>query len=114
MHLLQKNSLKLIKVIINPLISGVKKSAHRGISSLSKKAHETVDKLQQIEGERIHKKERGRKKKGTGVIGDVLKGILDVTGLGVKHHKNVVVNLEPKERVPGGIASLPFLVVLPH
>ena len=75
------------KHIINPVISGLKKSAHHGISHLSKTAHETIEnKLKTFGGEGIHKK-RGRPKKGKGIVGDVLKGLIGFTGLGVKPHK---------------------------
>lgn len=76
------------KHMINPAISGLKKTAHHGISHLSKVAHETIEnKLKTFGGEHSGegiKKRRGRPKKGKGIVGDVLKGLVGFTGLGVK------------------------------
>ena len=72
------------KDLINPIIAKVKAGAHSGIDKLSSKAREKIDDIiKPIEGEGVVKPKRGRPKKGTGVIGDVLKGIIGVTGLGV-------------------------------
>ena len=72
------------KDLINPIIAKVKAGAHSGIDKLSAKAREKIDDIiKPIEGEGVRPKRRGRPKKGTGVIGDVLKGIIGVTGLGV-------------------------------
>ena len=56
--------------------------------------------IKPIEGEGVVKPKRGRPKKGSGVIGDVLKGIIGVTGLGVvkpkrlrKEGKGVLTNI---------------------
>ena len=72
------------KDLINPIIAKVKAGAHSGIDKLSAKAREKIDDIiKPIEGEGVRPKRRGRPKKGTGVIGDVLKGIIGVTSLGV-------------------------------
>jgi hypothetical protein len=72
------------KDLINPIIAKVKAGAHSGIDKLSAKVREKIDDIiKPIEGEGVVKPKRGRPKKGTGVIGDVLKGIIGVTGLGV-------------------------------
>jgi hypothetical protein len=72
------------KDLINPIIGRVRAGAHSGIDKLSAKAREKIDDIiKPIEGEGVRPKRRGRPKKGTGVIGDVLKGIIGVTGLGV-------------------------------
>ena len=94
------------KDLINPIIGRVRGTAKRGVSKLANKANETIDKyITDIEGGALYpagaglgggalypagytgnglKKKRGRKKKGEGVIGDVLKGLINTTGLGVK------------------------------
>ena len=72
------------KHIINPLIKGAKATAHRGIAKLASSAHNKVDNLiQPVDGGAV-KRRRGRPKRGEGIIGDVLKGIIGVTGVGVK------------------------------
>ena len=89
------------KDLINPIIAKVKAGAHSGIDKLSAKAREKIDDIiKPIEGEGVVKPKRGRPKKGTGVIGDVLKGIIGVTGLGVvkpkrlrKEGKGVLTNI---------------------
>ena len=89
------------KDLINPIIAKVKADAHSGIDKLSAKAREKIDDIiKPIEGEGVVKPKRGRPKKGTGVIGDVLKGIIGVTGLGVvkpkrlrKEGKGVLTNI---------------------
>ena len=78
------------KDLINPIIGRVRAGAHSGIDKLSAKAREKIDEIiKPIEGEGVVKPRRGRPKKGTGVIGDVLKGIIGVTGLGVVKPKRV-------------------------
>jgi len=78
------------KDLINPIIAKVKAGAHSGIDKLSAKAREKIDDIiKPIEGEGVVKPKRGRPKKGTGVIGDVLKGIIGVTGLGVVKPKRL-------------------------
>jgi hypothetical protein len=78
------------KDLINPIIAKVKAGAHSGVDKLSAKAREKIDEIiKPIEGEGVRPKRRGRPKKGTGVIGDVLKGIIGVTGLGVVKPKRL-------------------------
>jgi len=78
------------KDLINPIIGRVRAGAHSGIDKLSAKAREKIDDIiKPIEGEGVRPKRRGRPKKGTGVIGDVLKGIIGVTGLGVVKPKRL-------------------------
>ena len=94
------------KDLINPIIGRVRGTAKRGVSKLANKANETIDKyITDIEGGALFpagaglgggalypagysgnglKKKRGRKKKGEGIIGDVLKNVIGMTGLGVK------------------------------
>jgi len=77
------------KDLINPIINRVKSTVHGGIDKLSNKAKEKLEELiQPIEGEGA-KRRRGRPKKGEGIIGDVLKGLVGVTGLGVVKPKRV-------------------------
>ena len=80
------------KDLINPIIGRVRGTAKKGVSKLANKANETIDKyITDIEGGALYPaghtgsgiKKRGRPKKGQGVIGDVLKGIINTTGLGV-------------------------------
>jgi len=79
------------KDLINPIIAKVKAGAHSGVDKLSAKAREKIDEIiKPIEGEGVVKpKRRGRPTKGTGVIGDVLKGLIGVTGLGVVKPKRL-------------------------
>jgi hypothetical protein len=94
------------KDLINPIIGRVRGSAKSGVSKLANKANETIDKyIKDIDGGALYpagaglgggalypagytgnglKKKRGRPKKGEGVIGDVLKSLINTTGLGVK------------------------------
>jgi len=77
------------KDLINPIINRVKSTVHGGIDKLSNKAKEKLEELiQPIEGEGV-KRRRGRPKKGEGVIGDVLKGLINVTGMSVVKPKRV-------------------------
>jgi hypothetical protein len=77
------------KDLINPIINRVKSTVHGGIDKLSNKAKEKLEELiQPLEGEGV-KRRRGRPKKGEGIIGDVLKGLVGVTGLGVVKPKRV-------------------------
>jgi hypothetical protein len=77
------------KDLINPIINRVKSGVHGGIDKLSSKAKEKLEELiQPIEGEGV-KRRRGRPKKGTGIIGDVLKGLISTTGLGVVKPKRL-------------------------
>ena len=84
------------KDLINPIIGRVRAGVHGGIDKLSNKAKEKLEELaskanskvdefiQPIEGEGV-KRGRGRPRlaKGEGIIGDVLKGLISTTGLGV-------------------------------
>jgi hypothetical protein len=88
------------KDLINPIINRVKSGVHGGIDKLINKAKAKLEELvskanakvdqyiQPIEGEGVQRR-RGRPKKGTGVIGDVLKGLIGVTGLGVVKPKRL-------------------------
>jgi len=77
------------KDLINPIINRVKSTVHGGIDKLSNKAKEKLEELiQPLEGEGA-KRRRGRPKKGAGVIGDVLKGLINVTGVGVVKPKRL-------------------------
>ena len=83
------------KDLINPIIGRVKAGVHGGIDKLSNKAKEKLEELaskanskvdqyiQPIEGEGVRPKRRGRPKKGEGIIGDALKGLIGMSGLGV-------------------------------
>jgi hypothetical protein len=110
------------KDLINPIIGRVRGTAKRGVSKLANKANETIDKyITDIEGGALYpagaglgggalypagytgnglKKKRGRPKKGQGIIGDVLKNVIGMTGLGVKPKtlKDVLEKSEPKKR----------------
>ena len=82
------------KDLLNPIINRVKSTVHGGINSLSNKAKDKLEELaakanskvdqyiQPIEGEGV-KRRRGRPKKGEGIIGDALKGLIGMSGLGV-------------------------------
>jgi hypothetical protein len=88
------------KDLINPIINRVKSGVHGGIDSLSNKAKAKLEELaskanakvdqyiQPIEGEGV-KRRRGRPKKGEGIIGDALKGLIGMTGLGVVKPKRL-------------------------
>ena len=88
------------KDLINPIINRVKSTVHGGIDSLSNKAKAKLEELaskanskvdqyiQPIEGEGV-KRRRGRPKKGTGIIGDALKGLIGMSGLGVVKPKRL-------------------------
>jgi uncharacterized membrane protein YeaQ/YmgE (transglycosylase-associated protein family) len=88
------------KDLLNPIIGRARSYAKSGINSLSNKAKEKLEELASkanekvdyytpdIQGEGV-KRRRGRPKKGTGVIGDVLKGLIGVTGLGVVKPKRL-------------------------
>jgi hypothetical protein len=59
------------KDLINPIIGRVRAGAKSGINQLASKANEKVDEyIKPIEGE--------------GIIGDALKGLISMTGLGMK------------------------------
>ena len=77
------------KDLLNPIINRFKSSIHGGIDNLSNKVKGKVDQyIHPIEGEGA-KRRRGRPQKGAGIIGDVLKGLVGVTGLGVVKPKRV-------------------------
>ena len=117
------------KDLINPIIGRVRGTAKRGVSKLANKANETIDKyITDIEGGALYPagaglggalypagytgnglKKRGRKpaiaslgkqpKKGEGIIGDALKGLIGMSGLGVKPKTlKDVLNPEAKKR----------------
>jgi hypothetical protein len=109
------------KDLINPIIGRVRGTAKRGVSKLANKANETIDKyITDIEGGALYpagaglgggalypagytgnglKKKRGRPKKGEGIIGDALKGLINMTGLGVKP-KTLKDVIEPEKTAP--------------
>jgi hypothetical protein len=82
------------KDLLNPIIGRARSYAKSGINSFSNKAKEKLEELASkgnekvdyytpdIQGEGV-KRRRGRPKKGEGIIGDVLKGLISTTGLGV-------------------------------
>ena len=88
------------KDLINPIIGRVKAGVHGGIDKLSNKAKEKLEELaskanakvdefiQPIEGEGV-KRCRGRPKQGEGIIGDALKGLIGMSGLGVVKPKRL-------------------------
>jgi hypothetical protein len=88
------------KDLLNPIINRVKSTVHGGINSLSNKAKDKLEELaakanskvdqyiQPIEGEGV-KRRRGRPKKGEGIIGDALKGLIGMSGLGVVKPKRL-------------------------
>jgi hypothetical protein len=96
------------KDLINPIINRVKSGVHGGIDSLSNKAKAKLEELaskanakvdqyiQPIEGEGV-KRRRGRPKKGEGIIGDALKGLIGMSGLGVVQPKLLIAKREKKE-----------------
>jgi len=109
------------KDLINPIIGRVRGTAKRGVSKLANKANETIDKyITDIDGGALFPagtgggalypagysgnglKKRGRK--GKGIIGDVLKNVIGMTGLGVgekvkpKTLKDVLQKPEAKKR----------------
>ena len=103
------------KDLLNPIINRVKSTVHGGINSLSNKAKDKLEELaakanskvdqyiQPIEGEGV-KRRRGRPKKGEGIIGDALKGLIGMSGLGV---------VKPKRLKGKGIMSSLLKAVAP-
>ena len=89
------------KDLLNPIIGRARSYAKSGINSLSNKAKEKLEELADkanskidyytpdIQGEGV-KRRRGRPKKGEGIIGDVLKGLISTTGLGVVQPKLLI------------------------
>ena len=77
------------KDLLNPIIGRARSYAKSGIQKLADKANEKIDYYTpEIQGEGVRPK-RGRPKKGTGIIGDVLKGLISTTGLGVVKPKRL-------------------------
>ena len=99
------------KDLINPIIGRVRGVAKSGVSKLANKANSTIDKyIKDIEGGALYPAgyggalfpagsgiKRGRKK-GEGVIGDVLKGLITTSGLGIKPKTLKDVLEVPKKR----------------
>jgi hypothetical protein len=95
-----KNQIISNKDLLNPIINRVKSTVQGGINSLSNKAKDRLEELaakanskvdqyiQPIQGEGV-KRRRGRPKKGTGIIGDALKGLIGMSGLGVVKPKRL-------------------------
>ena len=83
------STVKKNRDLINPIIGRARSYAKSGIQKLADKANEKVDYYTpEIQGEGA-KRRRGRPKKGTGIIGDVLKGLISTTGLGVVKPKRL-------------------------
>ena len=88
------------KDLLNPIIGRARSYAKSGINSLSNKAKEKLEELAdkanekvdyytpEIQGEGV-KRRRGRPKKGEGIIGDALKGLTGMSGLGVVKPKRL-------------------------
>ena len=77
------STVKKNRDLINPIIGRARSYAKSGIQKLADKANEKVDYFTpEIEGEGV-KRRRGRPKKGEGIIGDALKGLIGMSGLGV-------------------------------
>ena len=75
------------KDIINPVISSIKCGASKGITKLAQAAQDKIDNnINTIEGGAL-KRRRGRPKKGEGLIGDALKGLITMSGVGAKPRK---------------------------
>ena len=83
------STVKKNRDLINPIIGRARSYAKSGIQKLADKANEKIDYYTpEIAGEGV-KRRRGRPKKGAGIIGDVLKGLVGVTGLGVVKPKRL-------------------------
>ena len=75
--------------LINPIIGRARSYTKSGIQKLADKANEKIDYYTpEIEGEGV-KRRRGRPKKGAGLIGDALKGLIGMSGLGVVKPKRL-------------------------
>ena len=86
------------KDVLNPIIAGLKTGAKKGASKLAQSAQDKVieyaqkaqdkidNNLNPIDGGAI-KRRRGRPKKGEGLIGDALKGLITMSGVGAKPRK---------------------------
>ena len=83
------STVKKNRDLINPIIGRARSYAKSGIQKLADKANEKVDYYTpEIEGEGV-KRRRGRPKKGAGLIGDALKGLIGMSGLGVVKPKRL-------------------------
>ena len=77
------------KDLLNPIIGRARSYAKSGIQKLADKANEKIDYYTpEIQGEGA-KRRRGRPKKGAGLIGDALKGLIGMSGLGVVKPKRL-------------------------
>jgi hypothetical protein len=109
------------KDLLNPIIGRARSYAKSGINSLSNKAKEKLEELASkanekvdyytpdIQGEGV-KRRRGRPKKGEGIIGDALKGLIGMSGLGVVQPKILTAQRERKGK---GIMSSLLKAVAP-
>lgn len=78
------------KDLINPIIKAVKNAGHKGLQKATSSLHNKINSIPELSGEGV-KRRRGRPKKGSGLLGDVL-GMINPTigvvaktvGLGVK------------------------------
>ena len=78
------------KDLLNPIIGRARSYAKSGIQKLADKANEKIDYYTpEIQGEGA-KRRRGRPKKGEGIIGDALKGLIGMSGLGVVQQKLLI------------------------
>ena len=83
------STVKKNRDLINPIIGRARSYAKSGIQKLADKANEKIDYYTpEIAGEGV-KRRRGRPKKGEGIIGDALKGLIGMSGLGVVKPKRV-------------------------
>ena len=83
------STVKKNRDLINPIIGRAGSYAKSGIQKLADKANEKIDYYTpEIAGEGV-KRRRGRPKKGEGIIGDALKGLIGMSGLGVVKPKRL-------------------------
>ena len=85
------STVKKNRDLINPIIGRARSYAKSGIQKLADKANEKIDYFTpEIEGEGV-KRRRGRPRlaKGEGIIGDALKGLIGMSGLGVVKPKRL-------------------------
>ena len=83
------STVKKNRDLINPIIGRARSYAKSGIQKLADKANEKIDYYTpEIQGEGV-KRRRGRPKKGEGIIGDALKGLIGMSGLGVVKPKRL-------------------------
>jgi hypothetical protein len=91
------------KDLINPIIKAVKNAGHKGLQKATSSLHGKINSIPELSGEGV-KRRRGRPKKGSGLLGDVL-GMINPTigvvaktvGLGVKKTR------KPRTRKGDGI-----------